>query len=53
MSLGSVTEKYGSAVTIMPNDCSAVVTRILFRVPAGSTSPRFWARPSDEIAHNT
>ena len=50
---GVLTEKYGSAVTIMPKDCSAVVTVMLFFVPAGKISPRLAGRPSGVIAHST
>ena len=52
-SLGWLTAKYGSAVMIMPNDCSDVVTLMSFFLSEGSTSPSRLGLPSGVIAHST
>src|SRR6202011_5588120 len=52
-SLGKLTAKYGSAVTIMANVWRLVVTANLLLLPSSTTSPKLLGLPSGEMAHKT
>src|ERR1051325_10285405 len=50
---GWFTAKYGSAVTIMPKVCISVIAFTWLLLWSTTSSPRFTARPSGEMAHRT